>query len=42
MISMGEAIVLSRPIAAAAAAGRATDFWLREMMTPPGESFDLS
>ena len=42
MISAGEATVLPRPIAAAAAAGSVTDFWLRETMTPPADSFVLS
>ena len=42
MISVGEAVVLSSPIAAAASAGSVTDFWLRETMTPPFDSFDLS
>ena len=42
MISDGEAVVLSSPIAAAASGVSVTDFWLREMMTPPFDSFDLS
>ena len=42
MISTGDATVFSRPIAAAAAAVSVIDFWLRETMMPPAESFDLS
>ena len=42
MISVGDAVVLGSPIAAAAAADSVTDFSAREMMTPPSLSFDLS
>ena len=41
-ISAGEAIVLASPIAIAAAAGKVTDFWAREITMPPGESFVVS
>ena len=42
MISVGDAVALSSPIAATASGGSVTDFWLRETMTPPFDSFDLS
>ena len=41
-LSTGDATVFSSPIAAAAAGGSVTDFWLRDTTTPPGDSFDLS
>ena len=41
MISVGEAVVLSSPIAAAAAAGSVIDFWLRDAMMPPADSLRL-
>ena len=42
MISTGVAVVFWMPMAAAAALLSVTDFWLREMIAPPGESFALS
>ena len=42
MISVGDAVALSSPIAAPPRAAAVTDFWLRETMTPPFDSFDLS
>ena len=42
MISVGEATVLSRPIAAAAAGVSVIDFWRAREMMPPADSFDLS
>jgi hypothetical protein len=42
IISAGDATLTSSPIAFAAVSGSATDFWLRETIVPPAESFDLS